>query len=268
MNLGLGNLEFAVPEIFLACAAMLLLMVGVFRREGAATGPVSWLGVAILVVTAVLVLVFAPQNGSGELLFAKMFRVDFYRVFMKILILAASAVGLIMAENWNEREGINRFEFPVLILLATLGMMMMVSANDLIALYVGLELQSLSLYVVAAFRRDSVKSSEAGLKYFVLGALASGMLLYGASMVYGFWAAAGRCRRGLSSVSSSSWSDWPSRYLPFPSTCGPRTCMRGRRPRSPPISPRRPRWRRWRCWSPSWSGRSASLSPSGSRSWC
>ncbi len=186
MNFGLGNLEYAVPEMFLACGALALLMIGVFRREGAPTAPVSWIGVAMLVVAGVLVVVFAPPMGSNELVFAKMFRVDFYRVFMKVLILGASAVGLIMAESWNEREGINRFEFPVLILLATLGMMMMVSANDLIALYIGLELQSLALYVVAAFRRDSVKSSEAGLKYFVLGALASGMLLYGASMIYGF----------------------------------------------------------------------------------
>ena len=105
---------------------------------------------------------------------------------MKWLVLLGSALAIIMSINYNERENIQRFEFPVLILFASLGMLLMVSANDLMSLYVGLELQSLSLYVIAAFRRDSTKSSEAGLKYFVLGALSSGMLLYGASMIYGF----------------------------------------------------------------------------------
>jgi NADH-quinone oxidoreductase subunit N len=105
---------------------------------------------------------------------------------MKALVLIGSAVTILMAMRYNEEQGIARFEFPVLILLATTGMMVMVSANDLITLYVGLELQNLALYVVASFNRDSVRSSEAGLKYFVLGALSSGMLLYGASLVYGF----------------------------------------------------------------------------------
>ena len=112
--------------------------------------------------------------------------VDQFARFMKWLVLIGSALAVIMSINYNAREGIERFEFPVLILFASLGMLLMVSANDLISLYVGLELQSLSLYVIAAFRRDSAKSSEAGLKYFVLGALSSGMLLYGASMIYGF----------------------------------------------------------------------------------
>jgi NADH-quinone oxidoreductase subunit N len=115
-----------------------------------------------------------------------MFVTDGFGFFMKSLILIGSAMSIVLAMKYNEREGIDRFEFPVLILLATAGMLMMVSANDLISLYVGLELQSLALYVVAAFRRDSVRSTEAGLKYFVLGALSSGMLLYGASMIYGF----------------------------------------------------------------------------------
>jgi NADH-quinone oxidoreductase subunit N len=105
---------------------------------------------------------------------------------MKTLVLIGSAASIVMAMAYNERERIARFEFPVLILLATTGMMMMISANDLISLYIGLELQSLALYVVAAFKRDTATSSEAGLKYFVLGALSSGMLLYGCSMIYGF----------------------------------------------------------------------------------
>ena len=115
-----------------------------------------------------------------------MFVTDGFGAFMKILVLIGSALSVLLALDYNERQGIARFEFPVLVLLATTGMMMMISANDLISLYVGLELQSLALYVVASFDRDSVRSTEAGLKYFVLGALASGMLLYGASMVYGF----------------------------------------------------------------------------------
>ena len=149
---------------------------------------------------------------------------------------------------------------PVLVLLATAGMMMMISANDLIALYLGLELQSLALYVVAAIRRDDVRSSEAGLKYFVLGALSSGMLLYGASLIYGFTgstsfaaiaAAAKATGAGTTSASSSAWcSCWsasPSRSRPCRSTCGRPTSTRARRRRSPPSSPPRPRPRRWRC---------------------
>src|SRR3546814_7246371 len=113
------------------------------------------------------------------------FIADSFGDFIKLLVLPISAVSLVMALRYIEREDMARFEFSVLILLATVGMMMMISANDMLALYLGLELQSLSLYVVAAFRRDHLRSSEAGLKYFVLGALSSGMLLYGISLVYG-----------------------------------------------------------------------------------
>ena len=115
-----------------------------------------------------------------------MFVVDPFSNFLKILILLGSGLAIIMSLGYLRREGMERFEFPILIVLATLGMLMMVSASDLISLYVGLELQSLSLYIVAAFKRDSQRSSEAGLKYFVLGALSSGILLYGASLIYGF----------------------------------------------------------------------------------
>src|SRR2546423_2767602 len=115
-----------------------------------------------------------------------MFISDAFAVFVKALVLLGSAVSILLALHYNEERKIARFEFPVLILLATSGMMVMISANDMIMLYLGLELQSLALYVVASFDRDSVRSTEAGLKYFVLGALASGMLLYGASLIYGF----------------------------------------------------------------------------------
>ena len=115
-----------------------------------------------------------------------MFVTDAFALFMKSLVLVGSAVTILMGLRYNEQQRIARFEFPVLVMLSTTGMMVMISANDLITLYVGLELQNLALYVTASFDRDSSRSSEAGLKYFVLGGLSSGMLLYGLSLVYGF----------------------------------------------------------------------------------
>ncbi|AWK85788.1 NADH-quinone oxidoreductase subunit NuoN [Azospirillum thermophilum] len=172
----------ALPEIFLACAGMALLLIGVFRGDGF-TRPVSYLAVVVMLLAAVL----AMGYGTGRVVtFNGMFVMDAFGVFMKVLVLIAAALSIILSLGYIEREDMARFEFPVLILFATLGMLMMISANDLISLYVGLETQSLALYVIAAFRRDHAKSSEAGLKYFVLGALSSGMLLYGASLVYGF----------------------------------------------------------------------------------
>ena len=176
---GLGP---ALPEIFLACAGMALLMVGAFRREDA-TRLVSGLTVASFVVTAVLLLSVAEER---VVTMNGLFIVDGFAVYMKLLVLLGSSLAVVMSRGLIEREQMARFEYPVLFLFATLGMLMMISANDLISLYMGLELQSLALYVVAAFRRDTVRSSEAGLKYFVLGAVSSGMLLYGASLVYGF----------------------------------------------------------------------------------
>ncbi len=172
----------ALPELFLACAGMLLLMIGVFRGEGSLR-LVSWLAVGALLVTGVL-LVLGPTERTVT--FSGLFVSDSFAVFAKLLVLTATALTIILSQRYLETEQLARFEYPVLLVFATLGMMGMISANDLIALYVGLELQSLSLYVIAAFKRDFAKSSEAGLKYFVLGALSSGMLLYGASLVYGF----------------------------------------------------------------------------------
>ena len=172
----------ALPEIVLICAAMALLLVGVFRGEGSAR-LVSWLAVVVLLLTLVLCGIFGWERQLG---FYGMFVTDGFAVFTKVLVLLGAAISIILALRFNEEHRIARFEFPVLVLLATTGMMLMVSANDLISLYLGLELQSLSLYVVASFNRDSVRSTEAGLKYFVLGALASGMLLYGVSLIYGF----------------------------------------------------------------------------------
>jgi NADH-quinone oxidoreductase subunit N len=175
------NLEVALPELILAIGAMALLMLGVFlRRERGEL--VLWLAVLLLAVAGV----FVAMGTGTTTLFNDSFIVDPFARMLKLLTLTGAAVALLMSVDYWLGAGGLKFEFPVLVLLATTGMLMMISANDLIALYVGLELQSLALYVVAAFRRDSARSAEAGLKYFVLGALSSGMLLYGASLVYGF----------------------------------------------------------------------------------
>jgi NADH-quinone oxidoreductase subunit N len=175
------NLAVALPELILACAAMALLMLGVFtRRERGEL--ILWLAVLFLAAAGLLV---ASGTGTATL-FGNSFIVDPFARMLKLLTLTGTAIALLMSADYWRAEGGVKFEFSVLILFAATGMMMMISANDLIALYVGLELQSLSLYVIAAFKRDSSRSSEAGLKYFVLGALSSGMLLYGASLVYGF----------------------------------------------------------------------------------
>jgi NADH-quinone oxidoreductase subunit N len=174
--------DLALPEIVLAAAAMLLLMLGVFRRADS-TRLAAWLSVVALVAAVIVLLAVSSDGGAA---FGGVFLVDAFAVFLKFFVLLGSALSIILSLDYVERENMARFEFPILMVFATLGMLMMLSANDLIALYIGLELQSLALYVVAAFRRDSIPSSEAGLKYFVLGALSSGMLLYGASMIYGF----------------------------------------------------------------------------------
>jgi len=177
----------AAPEIFLAIASMVLLMIGVYRGNGAAR-LLSGLAVLCFAITLAMVLQADPVSNVS---FAGMYVADSFTAFTKALVLIASAAGLIMSLGYIKEEGMNRFEYPVLFVLATLGMLMMISANDLIALYMGIELQSLALYVIAAFKRDSLRSTEAGLKYFVLGALSSGMLLYGCSLIYGFTGATG-----------------------------------------------------------------------------
>ena len=180
------HLDVALPELILAGGALVLLMLGVAtRRERGEL--ILWLAIILLALAGIFV-----ASGEGTTtLFHKSFIVDPFARTMKLLTLAGAAVALLMSVDYWRGAGGVRFEFPVLVLLATTGMLMMISANDLIALYVGLEQQSLALYVVAAFQRDSPRSSEAGLKYFVLGALSSGMLLYGASLVYGFTGSTG-----------------------------------------------------------------------------
>ncbi len=172
----------ALPEVMLAVGAMVLLMYGVFRGEQSAD-TVGWLSVILLILAAVAVVLVTPESATA---FGGSFIVDSFSHFMKVLTLVASAVAIVMSDRFVKTERFQKFEYPILIVLATLGMLMMISAADLIALYMGLELQSLALYVIASINRDSLRSTEAGLKYFVLGALSSGMLLYGCSLVYGF----------------------------------------------------------------------------------
>jgi NADH-quinone oxidoreductase subunit N len=174
------NLGLARPEIFLAVAALVLLVLGAWGGDRS-TRLIGWASVAALVVA-----IFLTAGGTAGLAFNGLFVADAFGSFAKIVAFGAAAVAIIIALDQMARDGVVRFELPLLMLLASLGMALMISANDLISLYVGLELQSLALYVVAAIRRDTVKSTEAGLKYFVLGALSSGMLLYGASLIYGF----------------------------------------------------------------------------------
>ncbi len=185
----LPNIAPALPEIFLALAGMTLLMVGVFHKaetpDGVTYASRLTSGLGVLVLFLALLLVFAVSGGT-MIEFENLFISDPFSSFVKVLILIAAAMSLILAQNWMEYQGVHRFEYAVLVIFATLGMLMMVSANNLLSLYMGLELQSLSLYVMAAFYRDDTRSTEAGLKYFVLGALASGFLLYGSSLVYGF----------------------------------------------------------------------------------
>src|SRR5471030_1513253 len=181
MPIGLESWSLARPEIFLAAATTLLLLYGVLRGE-IATAFISVATAAALLATAVLL--FAPYREGTA--FASLFIVDRLTTTMKALVLVGAAVTLLMSRAYFENAKAWRFEYPILVALATLGMLLMISANDLMALYVGLELQSLALYVVAPFQRDSIRSTEAGLKYFVLGSVASGMLLFGASLIYGY----------------------------------------------------------------------------------
>lgn len=176
----LPDLMPALPELFLAAGAMVLLMLGVFGGERS-TPVVTGIAIALLALVGVLLLVL--QDGAS---FEGAFVLDPFGRFLKLLVLIGSGLAIAMSVAFARGQSFDRFEYPILIVLATLGMMLMISATDMISVYLGLELQSLALYVVAAINRDSVRSTEAGLKYFVLGALSSGMLLYGMSLVYGF----------------------------------------------------------------------------------
>ncbi|MEM1432173.1 MAG: NADH-quinone oxidoreductase subunit NuoN [Pseudomonadota bacterium] len=177
------DIAILLPEIFLAVYAMAALLFAVYTTKDGLAPLLIWITAAVFVSTAAW-LGLSPAGARTA--FDGMFIDDGFARFAKITILLSAAAILLLSEGYMQARGLLRFEYPILIALSVVGMMVMVSAGDLIALYMGLELQSLSLYVVAALRRDSVKSTEAGLKYFVLGALSSGMLLYGASLTYGY----------------------------------------------------------------------------------
>ena len=177
------TLTFAIPELILAIGAMVLLLIGVYAGEK--SGRVISIASAALLVAALLVVAFST-NAGAQSLFDGAFRVDAFSSFAKIVIFGAAAFAILMSDRFLGAEELKRFEYPILIVLAAFGMSLMVSATDLISLYLGVETQSLSLYILATFNRDSRRSTEAGLKYFVLGALSSCLLLYGASLVYGF----------------------------------------------------------------------------------
>lgn len=172
-----------LPEVLLSIYAMAALIGAVWAGKDEVTSTLTWATVAAFVAVAVWIgLSGAGENGA----FADSFRDDAFARFAKVTVLLAAAAVLAMSQDYMARRGLARFEYPVLVTLAAVGMMVMVSASDLMVLYMGVELQSLALYVVASLRRDSVRSTEAGLKYFVLGSLSSGLLLYGASLTYGF----------------------------------------------------------------------------------
>ncbi|MFN3210739.1 MAG: NADH-quinone oxidoreductase subunit NuoN [Roseovarius sp.] len=179
----MADLNIILPEILISVYAMAALL-GV-----AYTGKDRFAPLLVWITAGVFVIVAAWIGFSGEdarTAFGGMFNDDAFARFAKVAVLLSAAAVLVMGQDYMARRDLLRFEYPLLVALAAVGMMMMVSAGDLMALYMGLELQSLALYVVASLRRDSVKSTEAGLKYFVLGALSSGILLYGASLVYGY----------------------------------------------------------------------------------
>ncbi|HEY5084154.1 MAG TPA: proton-conducting transporter membrane subunit, partial [Rhizomicrobium sp.] len=170
-----------LPELIMAVGAMVLLLAGAMGGEKTAS-LISWGAIALMAVTGVVIVMWTPDHATA---FRGAFVADSFARFAQILILIGSALSILLADEFFQPAAA-RFELPVLMVLATLGMLLMVSAGSLIALYMGLELQSLALYVLAAFNRDHLRSTEAGLKYFVLGALSSGMMLYGISLIYGF----------------------------------------------------------------------------------
>ncbi|WP_372890652.1 NADH-quinone oxidoreductase subunit NuoN [Rhodosalinus sp.] len=177
------DLALLAPEIVLALYAIAALLGAVYTTEDALAPQITWATAAVFVALAAWI---ATRGPGAEEAFGGLVVVDGFSRFTKAALLLSAAAVLAISQDYMQRRGLLRFEYPLLVALSVVGMMVMVSAGDLMSLYLGLELQSLALYVLAAFRRDSAKSTEAGLKYFILGALSSGLLLYGASLVYGY----------------------------------------------------------------------------------
>ena len=177
------NLSLVLPEVFISLSIMLLLILGVFKKDSSKL--IQNISLIVLLITAVMI--FNETLGINEIiLFNGSVIIDYLSSFMKIVTLLSAFLVLIISSNYLKSLKIFKIEYSILILSSVLGMMIMISSNDLIVFYMGLELQSLALYVLATFNRDEIKSSEAGLKYFVLSALSSGLLLYGCSLIYGF----------------------------------------------------------------------------------
>ena len=176
------DLNFIYSELFLAISIMSLLIIGVFKKNSSNL----IYNLSIISLLGCLALIFSfPINENVEL-FNNSYKIDYLSSFMKILTISSGIFVLISSNKYIQTININKIEYPILALSSILGMMVMISSNDLILFYVGLELQSLALYVLASFNRDNLSSSESGLKYFVLSALSSGLLLYGCSLIYGF----------------------------------------------------------------------------------
>ena len=177
------NLNFVLPEIFISLSIMFLLILGVFKKDSSQL--ILNFSLIILLITAGIIF-NETLNIKKTLLFNESVIIDYLSSFMKLITILSALMALSISSNYLKIFKIQKIEYPILLICAVLGMMVMISSNDLIVFYVGLELQSLSLYVLASFKRDEVKSSEAGIKYFVLSALSSGLLLYGCSLIYGF----------------------------------------------------------------------------------
>ena len=245
----------SLPEVVLASLAMALLMYGVFKK-GDANDHVTMGAIVSLALVAALVIFSSEGKVTA---FGGAFIVDTFARVMKVMALFGSAIAIVLSTHFMKRVKMARFEYPILVMLASTGMMMMISANDLISLYVGLELQSLSLYVVAAIDRDSAKSSEAGLKYFVLGALVvrhAPLRRIPCLWLHRHNGIPANCRSTYGKLvqalaSSSAWCSSsrasPSRSPPCRSICGRLMSMRVRQPRSLPSLPPLQRWRPWRC---------------------
>ena len=177
-----SNLNFIYPELFISLSVMFLLILGVFKKNS--SGLIFNLSIISLIGTLALILSYPIQ--TNIYMFNESYKIDYLSSFMKILLILSGIFVLLSSSKYIQIIKINKIEYPILILSSIAGMMVMISSNDLILFYIGLELQSLALYVLASFNRDNILSSESGLKYFVLSALSSGLLLYGCSLIYGF----------------------------------------------------------------------------------
>ena len=177
------NLNFVLPEIFISLSIMFLLVLGVFKKDSSKL--IFNISLLVLLITAIITL-NETSSINRITLFSNSVVIDYMASLMKIITLVGAFLVLVISSSYLKTFKIFKIEYPILMLSAVLGMMVMISSNDLMVFYMGLELQSLALYVLATFNRDQLKSSEAGLKYFVLSALSSGLLLYGCSLIYGF----------------------------------------------------------------------------------